>query len=57
MENGEYNQRLRIPLVIISIMTLLLLASLLYVNSQRRRLAEASDNLSGAMVWCRQHAT
>lgn len=46
MENGEYNQRLRITLVIISVMTLLLLASLLYVNSQRRRLAEARDDLS-----------
>lgn len=45
-ENAEYNRRLRLTLVIISVMTLLLLASLLYVNRQRRRLAEARDDLS-----------
>lgn len=45
-ESEEYNRRLKMTLVVISVMTLLILASLLYVNRQRRRLAEVSENLS-----------
>lgn len=45
-ESGKYNRRLKMTLGIISLMTLLILASLLYVNRQRRRLAEVSENLS-----------
>lgn len=45
-ESEEYNRRLKMTLGVISVMTLLILASLLYVNRQRRRLAEVSENLS-----------
>lgn len=45
-ESEEYNRRLKMTLRVISVMALLLLASLLYVNRQRRRLAEVSENLS-----------
>jgi hypothetical protein len=45
-ESEEYNQRLKMTLGIISVMTLLILASLLYVNRQRKRLAEVGANLS-----------
>ena len=45
-QNDEYNKRQTITLIIISILALLLLASLFYVNSQRHRIAEAKDNLA-----------
>lgn len=44
---SEHNfHQLMLTLGIISVMALLLLASLFYVNRQRRRLADARDNLS-----------
>lgn len=47
-EGETYNQRLRFALMAISVMLVLLLLSLLYVNKQRRRLRASRNDLKDA---------